>query len=71
MIDTQLHYLEVYIFMKSKLCFLLALLMLGATACGEAAPSGSDTTAASGDTNANPEISGRRIIACNTYHAPS
>ena len=34
--------------MKSKLCFLLALLMLGATACGEAAPSGTDTTAADG-----------------------
>ncbi|MBO5218143.1 MAG: hypothetical protein J6C52_01855 [Clostridia bacterium] len=44
--------------MKSKLCFLLALLMLGATACGEAAPSGSDTTAASGDTTAVPEAAG-------------
>ena len=31
--------------MKSKLCFLLALLMLASTGCGEAASSGSDTTA--------------------------
>jgi len=38
--------------MKSKLCFLLALLMLAGTACGEAGSAGSDTTTASGDTTA-------------------
>ncbi|MBO5218142.1 MAG: hypothetical protein J6C52_01850, partial [Clostridia bacterium] len=38
--------------MKSKLCFLLALLMLAGTACGEAGSAGADTTAASGDTTA-------------------